>query len=81
MRPARFSTFSSSFHSYHPAAGIRQRWLRSAWRHIGLVAASSLRALKLNVGGVGFFHQGGISPQRAGTTSCSPWSLSRTMGT
>jgi hypothetical protein len=62
----------SAFHSYQPSAGTRQRVLRTALRHIGLPAASSLRALIVDVGSVGCDHQPGIKPQRIVNASSAP---------
>lgn len=48
---------------------------------MGLVAASSERALNVFLGGFALFHQNGISPHRAAITSRPPASSSRSMGT
>jgi len=47
---------------------------------MGLVKASSERALKVFLGGFACFHQNGINPQRAATNSVPPLSLGRSMG-
>src|SRR4051812_36248609 len=62
-------TRSTSRHSYQPTAGTRQRALAAACLHIGFVAASSERALKQWPGALLSFHQNGIKPQRAATSS------------
>ena len=60
---------SDSCHSCQPIAGTRHRALLAGCRHMGFVAASSDRALKVRRGGLASFHQNGIKPQRAATSS------------
>jgi hypothetical protein len=48
----------------------------TASRHIGFVAASSIRVLNVKPGAFGFFHQSGIRPQRAIASSSAPASES-----
>lgn len=47
---------------------------------VGVPAASSARALKVDCGGFGSFHQNGISPQRASLSS-KPAAPARRIGT
>jgi hypothetical protein len=50
---------------------MRQRARRQASRHIGLLAASSTRAMWLVRGGLASFHQCGTKPQRPVSSSSS----------
>ena len=72
ISPVAGSVRSTCFHSYQPAAGIRQRDFANAPFHIGFVAASSQRALWEVRGGFGSFHQFGTNPQRALTSAIFP---------
>ena len=56
---------STSSHLYQPSTGMRQREVLITWRHIGLVAASSILVLNVKPGGFGCFHRNGIRPHRA----------------